>query len=69
MTFGIPVALIPMDDDGRVDMSSFLRMTAEQRRQEETQSNREKEEEARGRILFPCANDVLLGRGRPYRKW
>jgi hypothetical protein len=69
MTFGIPVSLIPLDDHGRLNMDGFLHMMAELRRSEEELNNHVRQEGACGRILFPSANDVLLGRGRPYRKF
>jgi hypothetical protein len=69
MTFGIPAALIPLNDDAQMNMSGFLQMMAELRRQEEELNTHQKLEKARGRIMFPSGNDVLLGRGRPYRKF
>lgn len=68
MTFGIPVSLIPLDDHGQFNMDGFSLMVDELREQEQRWIAKEKEEEAQGRILFPSVNDVLLGRGRPYRK-
>jgi len=67
-TFGIPVAVIPLDNQGHMNMDAFIAMITEQKNRESHFAKKEGEEVAQGRILFPSANDVLLGRGRPYRK-
>lgn len=68
MTFGIPVSVWPLGDDNRMSMEGFNQMITSLRQQEEERTAIERGKESCGIILFPKSNDVLLGRGRPYRK-
>ena len=68
MTFGIPVSVWPLGEDNRMNMEGFDQMTMALRQQEEERIAVERTKESSGTILFPKSNDVLLGRGRPYRK-
>ena len=68
MTFGIPVSVWPLGEDNRMSMEGFDQMITSLRQQEEERTASERAKESYGLILFPKSNDVLLGRGRPYRK-
>lgn len=67
MSYGIPKAILPIDDFGTVEVESFLRWldSVEQRSGQQLSPDRMSYESSSWAVLnTPGENDVLLGRGR-----
>lgn len=64
-SYGIRREFIPIDSDGNVDNTELLKLLETFQRKEAE----EKEKTDEGVIKCPSANDVLLGRGKPYQEY
>jgi hypothetical protein len=64
-SFGIPKGIIPVDDEGTLQLSDFREYLKNRRAQEGEQTSLSANA-GNETIAYPAKNDILLGRGRPY---
>jgi hypothetical protein len=64
-SFGIPKDIIPVDDEGTLQLSDFSEYL-ENRRVQAGEATSLSANAGNETIAYPAKNDILLGRGRPY---
>jgi hypothetical protein len=68
MTFGIPLAELPMNADGSLKMELYHRYIQE-RVDKEAEWKCQESNQSKQYVAFPNRKDILLGRGKPYQDY